>query len=58
MTAAIDVQVVQEEHGRPGCSISQFSRVGVLGTEASGGFKLPVEDESDDGCSGRDVSKR
>ncbi len=53
----IDVEVVEEEHGCPRGSVRKFGRVGVLGDDASGCFILPVEDESDDGCSGGGVSE-
>jgi hypothetical protein len=57
LSAAPNVKVMQKEHGCPSGSIREPSRVGVLGDEASGCFILPVEDEGDDGCTGRDVSK-
>jgi hypothetical protein len=57
LSAVIDVQVVQEEHGCPRGSVCEFSRVVVLGDEAPGGLILAFEDEGDDGCSGGGVSE-
>jgi hypothetical protein len=57
LSTAIDVEVVEEEHGCPSRSVGEFGRVWVLGDEASCCLILPVEDEDegDDGCSGGDV---